>query len=126
MVSTRLYESETGFINFNGQLIQISFRRFGDDNCQYEGDYKVINVKNNEEATFEEVFNGLNTIISILNTIPASVVLQSPEKCTLVDVKKEPVPHFRPRRKKLQKSGKKVSKKSGKVRKNKKSKKSRN
>jgi hypothetical protein len=36
------------------------------------------------------------------------------------------LPDFRPLRKKLQKSGKKVSKKSGKVRKNKKSKKSRN
>jgi hypothetical protein len=36
------------------------------------------------------------------------------------------LPDFRPRRKKITKSGKKVSKKSGKVRKNKKSKKSRN
>ena len=133
------YETKTASIYFEQSWLSIYFeqRLSGYQAGIYEEKYhidKVIKVDNTQTAEFDEVFDGLLEIIFKTGKIPCFVILQSASSYSTVYVhvaeNKEDnavASPFRPRRKKLSKSGKKVGKKSdkksGKVRKNKRSKK---
>ena len=135
------YETKTASIYFEQSWLSIYFEQRLYQAGIYEKKYhidKVIKVDNTQAAEFREVFNGLLKIIFKTGKIPCFVILQSDSSYSTVYVhvdvdenkNKEDnavASPFRPRRKKLSKSGKKVGKKSdkksGKVRKNKRSKK---
>jgi hypothetical protein len=126
MASKKPYETKTASISAS-----ISFEQIHTLSGTYKGQHtdNVIQVDSTQNAQFDKVFEGLLEIIRKIGKIPDFVLLQSPNGHTMVKVRlvlddtKDASSPFRPRRKKLSKSGKKVGKKSGKksskVRKNK-------